>query len=470
MKKAVQVTNERYRLNYHISTPAGWLNDPNGFSYFKGYYHIFYQYHPYSAEWGPMHWGHCRSKDLVHWEELPIALSPDSEPDCDGCYSGSAIEKDDRLFLIYTGNRYCDNKHEQFCQTQNVAFSEDGVHFKKYDHNPVIESAPVDNSEHFRDPKVWRHNDKFYLVIGSQSKEGLGRVLTYQSNDLYHWQYLGPIAEAINVAEEGYMWECPDLFSLNGKDILLCSPQGIESAGKKYLNCHQTGYFVGQMDYQNNCFEHGCFTELDRGHDFYAAQTMRTPDNRQILFGWMDMWHSNFPEQADGWSGALTLPRELKLKDNRLLMTPVKELIALRQKKEVGQKLAVENEQINVSDAQHVELLLNFSLEKWEGKQIVFTLKESTGNILALTFNSVTNEVVIKRSDKEPNDAKRFGQVNTSDELKLRIFIDTSSVEFFINDGELVFSERYYTKNEPRIVLTADKPVMTQITAYNLSK
>ena len=179
------VTNQRYRLNYHLMAKSGWINDPNGLSYFKGYYHIFYQYYPYDSEWGPMHWGHARSKDLVHWETLPVALTPGESED--GCFSGSAIEYDGKLWLIYTGHHYTDpTDQEQFYEDQNLAYSTDGIHFKKYEGNPVLRT-PVGNTKHFRDPKVWQDSDNFYMVLGSQEENGLGRALLYRSKNLIDW-------------------------------------------------------------------------------------------------------------------------------------------------------------------------------------------------------------------------------------------------------------------------------------------
>lgn len=148
-----------YRLKYHVCPEHGWINDPNGFSYFQGYYHLFYQYYPDEPIWGPMHWGHVRSKDLVHWENLPIALTPGDKEDLHGCFSGSAVEYNNRLYLIYTGNIYDDPEHITFHQNVNIAWSEDGIHFHKYENNPVISEPPDDNTYHFRDPKVWREDD-----------------------------------------------------------------------------------------------------------------------------------------------------------------------------------------------------------------------------------------------------------------------------------------------------------------------
>lgn len=228
--RQIKVTNDRYRPHYHIATtPGGWLNDPNGLCYFKGYYHVFYQFHPYAAQWGLCHWGHVRSRDLIHWEELPVALVPgDQNVDEGGCFSGSAIVKDNRLYLIYTGHHYYDDgDQDHFWENQNVAYSDDGIHFTKAAENPVI-SAPADNAQDFRDPKVWQHDGHYYLVIGSREKEvDLGRLLLYRSDDLLHWTALGPIAKSTNQSTEGRMWECPDLFTIDGQEVVICSPMGM---------------------------------------------------------------------------------------------------------------------------------------------------------------------------------------------------------------------------------------------------
>ena len=201
----IEVTNERYRLGYHLMPASGWMNDPNGFSYYNGYYHLFYQYYPYAAEWGPMHWGHARSKDLIHWETLPVALVP-TRPQ-DGCFSGSAVAFDDRLWLIYTGNHVIDKEKDINRQDQNLAYSADGIHFEKYDGNPILAEAPSDNNPaDFRDPKVWQEDDGFRMVVGSRDKDGLGRVLLYSSKDLKQWDYVGAIAGAESVEHEGFMW------------------------------------------------------------------------------------------------------------------------------------------------------------------------------------------------------------------------------------------------------------------------
>ena len=459
MKKMIELTNDRYRLGYHVSAPAGWINDPNGFCYYKGYYHIFYQYHPYSADWGPMHWGHARSKDLIHWESLPIAIAPDTKADEDGCFSGSAIVKDDVLYLIYTGHHYYgDGDPDHFWQTQDLAYSTDGINFTKYENNPIIALPPTDNTHHFRDPKVWQKDDFYYMILGSQGKDGHGRVITYRSKDLKDWQYLGTITKAKSLATEGYMWECPDFFELAGKDVLLLSPQGIKADGQKYLNLFQTGYFVGEYDYQKNSFSHGSFIELDHGHDFYATQTMLAPDGRRLVFGWMDMWESDFPEKADGWAGALTLPRELILKDDKLYMRPIKELSQLRTAELASWDKNLTQKTLLCEGEKQAELELTL-----DSADFSLTLNDpKTSAQIKLSFDHKAQTFILENGDK------RYATIAPKSKLKLQLFIDTSSLEIFINDGEAVFTERFYFEKTPEVWL--DTRAKCDIQLYRLGK
>lgn len=464
-KKPVELTNEQYRLGYHLSAPAGWINDPNGFCYYKGYYHIFYQHHPYSAEWGPMHWGHARSKDLIHWETLPIALAPDTPADEDGCFSGSAIVKDDVLYLFYTGHHYYgDNDPDHFWQNQNMAYSTDGVTFSKYEYNPIIAAPPVDNTHHFRDPKVWKHDENYYMILGSQSNDGLGRVITYRSENLTDWEYLGEISKSRELSSEGFMWECPDFFSLNNQHVLLLSPQGIEAQKEKYLNLFQTGYFIGDYDREKNTFIHGDFCELDSGHDFYAAQTTLSPDGRRLIFGWMNMWESEMPEQSDGWAGALTLPRVLALKNNRLIMQPVEEMKQLRLDRLAETTQKIEKPILLVSDEKQFEMNLN--IKQFDDFKLIFKTEEHV-DFITLAYNQDEHKFTLCRSDRPDN---RYSTVNLSDVLDLQLYIDTSSVEIFINQGEAVFTERFYIHGSPEIWLQAEKALICQSVVYRLEK
>ncbi|MBU7568121.1 glycoside hydrolase family 32 protein [Weissella hellenica] len=466
-EKLIQVTNPRYRPNFHVTAPSGWINDPNGFVYFKGYYHIFYQYHPYSAEWGPMHWGHARSLDLVHWESLPIALSPEKPISKNGIFSGSALVKDDKLYLMYTGHHFGDSgDDDDFYEDQNIAVSEDGLNFEKYANNPVISTPPRDNTANFRDPKLWQSDDTYYVILGGQTLDSkVGRVLLYSSKDLLSWHYEGAIAQSQSVATEGYMWECPDIFSLADQDVLLMSPQGMKPDHEKYLNLHQTGYMIGKLDVATANFERSGFVEIDHGHDFYASQTMLAPDGRRIMFGWMAMWESEMPEKKDGWAGALTFPRELTLKDNHVYMQPVAELDQLRIKQTKNKISFVSGSttQLLLSDADSHEIQMQLKADE----DFTITFMAADDAVLALQFAHQENKVTISRSDRID---KRIAYVNESAIIKLQLLIDRSSAEIFINDGETVFTERYYSEIHPNIILDRINFDDVQVTTYELEK
>ena len=228
------------RQHYHFMPQTGWINDPNGLIYYKGKYHYFYQLNPYYGHWDYMHWGHAISSDLMHWEYLPVALAPSEEYDDHmrgGCFSGSAIEHDGKLFLMYT---VTSNHGEGYVQTQCIAYSEDGINFTKYGGNPVICPPEGVPSDLFRDQKVWEHDGVYYMVCGA-SRNKRGQALLYRSSDMLHWEFFNVLAESRG--EWGYMWECPDFYQLEDKYVLTFSPMG-ESDRKAV-------YLVGDFDYEN---------------------------------------------------------------------------------------------------------------------------------------------------------------------------------------------------------------------------
>lgn len=459
-KKLMDISNPRYRLGYHISAPGGWINDPNGFCYFKGYYHIFYQYYPYDSKWGPMHWGHARSKDLITWENLPIALTPDTEGvDEGGCFSGSAIVKNDKLYLIYTGHHYYDDGDpDHFWENQNIAVSEDGITFEKYDNNPIIASPPEDSTHHFRDPKVWQENGMYYMVLGNQRNDQKGRAILYRSQNLFDWEYLGEMSSSRTIDMEGFMWECPDFFSLDGKDVLLFSPQGVKSHGINFLNLFQTGYFVGEFNRSTIEYDHGEFQELDFGHDFYATQTTLAPDGRRILFAWMAMWESHMPEKVDGWAGALTFPRELKIINNKLFMTPVREIENLRLRK-ISHGL-INREKTLLLKGQTNTAEVKFSMQTNEKFKLILTENQDK-NIISLNYNPEINTFELERSDREGDN--RFAKpITHTNQFNFHILLDTSSLEIFINDGEVVFTERFYVDEIPALSLEVQNIGITE--------
>ncbi|RYM05039.1 glycoside hydrolase family 32 protein [Sporolactobacillus sp. THM7-7] len=472
VRTAEKTINPRYRLGYHIMAPSNWINDPNGLVQYKGEYHVFFQHHPYSPDWGPMHWGHVKSKDLVHWEHLPIALAPGDPFDSDGCFSGSAVDDNGELNLIYTGHRFADEEKKVPDEVQCRAVSTDGVHFEKDELNPVIPLHPDPGSGDFRDPKVWRHGDFWYLVAGT-SQEKIGKVVLYKSSDLRYWTYQGVLAESDG--EEGYMWECPDFFELDGKHVLMCSPQGIEPLDDRYRNRFQTGYFVGDYDYQTNTFTRGAFHELDKGHDFYAAQSFKDSKGRRIVIGWMNMWESPMPEKEDGWAGALTLPRELHLDAaGHIRMMPVDELKSLREK----EILSLENRTVSetqtfpeaISDQLEIEAECDTASATASAFGIKLRVGQSEDTVIRCDIDQ--EKLILDRSKSgRAVGGYRRAPLPKSGRLTLHIYLDRSSVEVFAGDGETVMTSRIYPteKNEGMQLFTVGGSVtVTRLKAWNL--
>lgn len=297
------------RLQHHFQPERGWMNDPNGLCRFKGKYHAFYQYYPFEPKWGPMHWGHAVSEDLVSWEELPIALYPDMPYENNGgCFSGSALEKDGDLYLMYT------SVSKEQGQTQSIAISRDGFHFEKLKENPIIPTSPLDpENKDFRDPKIFQYEDSYRMVCGA-GVDGLGSILLFTSEDLLNWSYVGPIFES---REYGPVPECPDLFPLGDKWVLMFSRMD-ESRSAQFI--------IG--DFDGESFVPQSFQQPEKGTDFYAPQTFLDDRGRRIMIGWLWNWNRKTPEGSLR-VGALSLPRELSLKNGILYNTPVKEALPL---------------------------------------------------------------------------------------------------------------------------------------------
>lgn len=464
------VKRSPYRLNYHFMAPNGWINDPNGLVQYKGEYQLFYQYYPYASSWGPMHWGHAKSKDLVHWEHLPVALAPSEPYDSGdvpgyGCFSGSAVVDGEELVLIYTG--HVDGNQPQ--QVQCIATSKDGISFEKYAQNPVIDNFPVDGSKDFRDPKVWQYEDKWYMVVGSK-KDGKGKAVLYVSDDLQHWEYKGVAAESDGT--QGDMWECPDLFPINNTHALIVSPMYGTQNEKPF-------YVIGNMDYDTGVFTQGTCTTLDYGFDFYAPQTLLDENGRRIMIGWMEKWFAKIPSQEHGWAGAMTIPRELVLGvDGILKQKPVSELSTLRSDhKKLDAFEVVETTTINKQQEQSSEIIIDFNVTETEATVFGIQLRCSKDGTerTEILLDLENKEIVMDREysgcgdkgvSKAPLVVKQDGSVN------LRIFMDTTSIEMFVNDGGQVITNRIYpdgNSNEFNIFTKGGKVSINSIESWKLA-
>lgn len=459
------VESDPYRLRYHLMPPVGLLNDPNGFMQWNGTYHLFYQWMPFKTGHGAKFWGHYSSEDLVTWKHEAIALAPSEWFEKNGCYSGSAIEHDGKMVLFYTGNvKDADGNRETY---QCMAVSEDGVTFDKK--GPVVE-LPEGYTAHFRDPKVWKKGEDWYMVVGAQSEDLTGQVALLRSSDLLEWEHFGAIAgSGLNgLGDFGYMWECPDLFELGGVDVLVASPQGLEADGMKYQNVYQAGYFTGKLDYESASFQHGDFVELDRGFEFYAPQTTLDEKGRRVMVGWMgvpEQDEDKHPTIAHKWVHALTLPRELKWVDGKLLQVPVEELALLRKDQLVEKSellLADDGVVLDIRESKAFEMSLTFEKD-------VVSFELALGDTVQLIFDASSRVFSLRRKSfvtEEWESRSCSLQVLTD----MRAYVDTSSIEVFLNGGEEVFTARIFPNGAaPEMIMVAGNGTIGELRVWELS-
>ncbi len=298
--------NYRVPPKYHFATRKGWINDPNGLVFFDGYYHIFYQHSPnFEKPWQEnMHWGHARTKDFLEFEELPVALFPDMPYDKDGCWSGTAIVKDNRLFLFYA------SIHDGI-QSVSVAYSDDGISFEKYEGNPIINGYPSDGCPDFRDPAVCYSDGKYYCVIASGNHDKkTANLLLYESDDLFNWNYKGILCEW----ENSRFAECPSFMKSGDKYLLtasVCKADG-----------HSFSVMYGTFDGSKFIPEHT--GEVDKGPDQYAGQVFLDSKGRTILISWLPGWNYAGYRKKD--IGCMSVPREIRLTDGKITGYPVEEV------------------------------------------------------------------------------------------------------------------------------------------------
>lgn len=428
---------------FHLAPPAGWMNDPNGLIYFNGRYHAFFQHHPASAYQGPMHWGHATSTDMLHWQHEPIALAPGDKYDRDGCFSGSAVDDDGVLSLIYTGHICLDDRGNDSIirEVQCLATSHDGIHFEKQ--GCVL--TPPEGIMHFRDPKVWHEDGSWWMVIGARGASDNGQVLLYRGTSLRDWHLEHVLAHS--AAGKSYMWECPDFFRCGNFHWLMFSPQGMPPSGYRFRNLFQSGVLAGSWKPGSVFALKGGFEELDYGHDFYAPQSMLAEDGRRIIMAWMNMWDSPVPTRSEAWAGCLTLPREVFERDGRLCQRPVREVESLRKKCQPLSPVRLQGLQLLTENVQAAELLVTWHTVDSHAEHYGVRL----GDGLRLYVDNQAGRLVLWRYYPEEGlDGYRSVELPDTEYLTLRIFLDRSSVEVFVNDGEATLSSRIYPQADSR--------------------
>lgn len=429
------------RQRYHLEPDRGLLNDPNGLAYFKGEYYVFFQWNRFAKDHGYKEWGLFKSSDLLRWKFEGSALLPDQTYDQDGVYSGSACVIKDKLCLFYTGNTKPDGQRKVY---QCMAASSDGRKFLKY--GCVLET-PAEYTEHFRDPKVFKGNHRdYFMVIGAQKKDGKGAVALASSVDGVHWSMKGNLAETENYE----MVECPDLFELDGEHVLMFNLQERDNE-KDVCGVSFSAYKIAEFDEKRAVvddpdLDHYC--RLDYGFDFHAPQTFCDDQGRRIMFGWM----SRMNEAQEQIFAAeeknihcLTLPRVLHVKNGRLYQRIPEEFEFLKGK-DIPLKMSTEKEIRAIFQKKSAFIKLS-------------------GTELARGFSICFREdgtKIVYEGNEQKFIFARYDWVNKKEEQKsfpiemlhsIELWLDQSSIEIFINEGEYVVSSRIYSKAEGQAVI-----------------
>ncbi|MCS6973236.1 MAG: glycoside hydrolase family 32 protein [Cyclobacteriaceae bacterium] len=465
-------SHELHRPYFHFTPPSGWMNDPNGLVYHNGVYHLFYQHYPDSTVWGPMHWGHAISKNLVNWEHLPIALYPDS---LGYIFSGSAVVDEKNTSGLQKGSIpplvALFTYDKQGFETQGLAFSnDDGLTWQKYDKNPVINNP---GEKDFRDPKVFRHAETESWIMSLAVKD---HIEFYRSKNLLQWEKTGEFGRTYG--SHGGVWECPDLFPLTDvktgitKWILLVS---INPGGPNGGSATQ--YFIGKFDGQTfTCDDDSTVVRwLDYGPDNYAGVTWNNaPGNRRIFIGWMSNWNYGQLVPSRTWRSAMTVPRELGLTRTAsgfsVYAQPVPELHALRRAEHQVQTGKA------ISFNGRAELDLSFDLSVEGEPQVEF--QNSKNEVLRIGFDRTSNRFYIDRSKSgTTNFSDKFSGISYASRLadlqqvKMHLIVDVASVELFADDGLTCMTAIFFpTENFNRFIVPVKNSSMVTGTWFELEK
>ncbi len=438
-----RISGSAWRQAFHNQPVTGLMNDPNGFVWHDNKWHLFYQWCPWGAVHGLKYWYHIVSGDLVTWKNLGVCLMPDQEDGYDnkGAYSGSAMPIGDKIYLYYTGN-HRDPDWTRRAYTCLARLGNDGWP-EKYP-LPLFGAHP-DYTEHQRDPKIIRAPgvDAWYMIIGAQTKEKNGCALVYASKDLQHgWTFAGEM-KVPGYERFGDMWECPSVEHIGGKDVLLFCPQHLELPGRGGSRNHN-GYLLGTMDWDSLTFTpDGQFHVLDFGFDSYAAACANNLQeaDKAILISWMGVPDVSYPTDEEDWAGCLTLPRELTVRGRRLIQRPLPELKKLRD--EPVALPSGEEDCFQLPAAAEIEL----DCRPGDVWMDLFTDAAGQGG-LSIRYEEEKREISVDRSGMRLkfNPAEGFSRIRPLENglNHLRIFVDASSVEIFVNDGDAVFTSRVF--------------------------
>ena len=475
-------TNPAFRNTFHPMPPCGWMNDPCGFVFYNGQYHLYYQHNPFSAKWGVMYWGHMQSGDLIQWRGLPIALAPDKPyENFLGCFTGSSLVFDDKLHIFYTGVSF---KGQQACH----AVSKDGIRFLKAKKPviPVSQRPAGANIMSFRDPKVFFRDGRYYCLVGAGYREKNlrgGQICLFQSKDRINWQRLPSILTDTTLGCG--IFECPDIADVDGVDVVLTNLMYYRRADDdRFQNLNSSVYLLGKFDGHTNAFTQysADYEIIDYGTDFYAPQTAKTQDGRVIMIAWANGWKRTIPTAYLGqrWAGCMTLPRELSVRQGKLIQKPVRELSHYRKNPIRMENIEVTNNlRLEGVSGKTIELILQVDVSKGERFSVqlraganhgtAFCYDKKTGSMILDRFGSGESIAPLHKLEKDCS-VRKCPLTLSDGMLHLHIILDTSIVEVFMQNGEKVMTATIYPPDDARDIVfdAAGKVTMKRLEKYDI--
>ncbi|AUI71686.1 sucrose-6-phosphate hydrolase [Companilactobacillus alimentarius] len=430
-----KIGQSHWRLGYHIQPKTGLLNDPNGFSYFNGQWHLFYQSYPYGAVHGLKNWSHLISDDLVHWQDYGPTLLPGDKQDSHGTYSGSAIPVGDKLFLMYTGNVRDKNwvRHPK----QDGAWMDQNNKVEKIS-TPLIPEPKSGFTDHFRDPQIIEHDGQYFALIGGRKKDDTGHILVYQAAQVTGpWSYKTELK--FTQQDCGYMIECPNLLFVDDRPVLIFCPQGVNNNVLKHDNVFPNAYVIGErFDWETFTFINPSKMEnLDNGFDVYATHGFNAPDGRALTVSWIGLPDTSYPSDNEGWANCFSLIKELKIKNNQLYQIPV-----------------IENEQLIEQKLASKEITPQAKLSGRVLDSIgTLTIKTDLGEELQVMLDTTNGKILVDRTNMGIKFATDFGTTRSAEtainqSIDFEMYLDNTVFELYINGGQKVITGRIFPQGQ----------------------
>lgn len=434
-----------HRPIFHYLPPANWINDPNGVIQWQGRYHLFFQYNPDAAIHRNMHWGHAVSDDLIHWQDLPIALAPTpNSPDEAGIFSGSAINNNGQPVIFYTGVRGSNYEEQNQCMAIG---SPDLLHWEKHPSNPVIAEVPEEAGQNtdFRDPFVWQGPDGWYMLVGSGIVDRGGTVFLYHSTDLVNWTYLHPLLTG-QKEKNGAIWECPNFFQIDAERWVLI------------ISAH-TGYAVGTVKYFVGTYQNRQFTPIHSGDldmaYLYAPLTLEDDQGRRLMWGWLREGRPEAVHAKAGWAGVQSIPRQLSLDtQNRLLMEPVTELNAIHGTEHAWPKFALSDESLVNLRGWAFDIWAEFAVEPNGQLKFSVACSPAGDEYTEIIYDAQHGELSVNREFSSKSTAVEKDNhvmphlLDENETLELRILLDGSTLEVIANKRTSIATRIYPTQRE----------------------